>query len=271
MSDNPEEPRLRMEGLTYRYCVGSRPFGMQPVNTLDGVSLCVARAETLAIVGESGSGKSTLGRIVLGLLRPQAGRVLLNGRALEAHASEGERNLIQAIFQNPVMSFDPRLTVGEQIGEALTIHGMRGRDPIAERMRHVAARLGLSPAVLARRPGQLSGGQCQRAAIVRALIVEPELVVCDEPVAALDLSAQAQTLHLLREQQRLRGLSYLFITHDLRVARAVAHRSAVLHRGRIVEVAATEELFRAPRHPYTMSLLAAAPGARWTAALEKSA
>jgi ABC-type glutathione transport system ATPase component len=253
---NPrQEPRLRIDAVAYSYGAGVRRAGGTTHNALEEVCLHVERGETLGVVGESGSGKSTLGKIVLGLIQPHAGCVRLDGRPLDRATLHAERHRVQAIFQNPLAAFDPRLTLGAQIAEALVIRGMTQRETLDERVRDLARRLGLAPAVLSRRPLETSGGQCQRAAIARALIVQPDLIVCDEPVSALDLASQAQTLELLLEQQRARSLSYLFITHDLRVARAMAHRTAVLHRGRVVECAPTEELFRAPRHPYSRNLL----------------
>jgi peptide/nickel transport system ATP-binding protein len=226
---------------------------------LDGVSLRIAPGECLGLVGESGSGKSTLARMLLGLERPDAGRIVLLGHDLYALAPDELRRMrrhVQMVFQDPYGSLDPRHKVGRIVAEPL--HVLRA--PRGERHERVAQALrdvGLSAGDAARFPHEFSGGQRQRIAIARALITEPDLVVADEPVSALDVSIQAQVLNLLLDLKRRRGLAYLFISHDLAVVAHVADRVAVLWQGQIVEEGATAEVLRRPRHDYTKGLLAA--------------
>jgi oligopeptide/dipeptide ABC transporter ATP-binding protein len=233
------------------------------LRALDEVSLEIAPGESLGIVGESGSGKSTLARALLRLVAPDGGRALYRGTDL-ATLGAGElrrlRRHLAIVFQNPASSFDPRRTIGESVGEPLTVHEPAlGRDARARRVAAMLERTGLDPALAARRPHELSGGQCQRAAIARAMITAPELVVCDEAVSALDVSVQAQIVNLLLELGRERGVAYLFISHNLAVVRRIATRVLVLYRGRVVEVAPREALYAAPRHPYTRLLLDSVP------------
>jgi oligopeptide/dipeptide ABC transporter ATP-binding protein len=232
------------------------------VKAVDGVSFSIRRGRTLGLVGESGCGKTTVGRTILRLIPATAGRVLFEGIDVFAQDRRQMRSLrrrMQIIFQDPVGSLNPRMTVGSIVGEALTVHGIaRG----AERTRRVAdllSRCGLSPSHAGRYPHEFSGGQRQRIGIARALALNPDLIVCDEPVSALDVSIQSQILNLLRDLQREMGLSYLFIAHNLAVVEHFSDDVAVMYLGRIVEKASAEEIYRNPKHPYTQALLAAVP------------
>jgi len=233
------------------------------LRAVDGVSLRVRRGETMGLVGESGCGKSTLGRLMLRLVEPTFGRVVFDGRDLTPLSQRELRPLrrrMQIIFQDPYSSLNPRMTVREIVGEAIRIHKLaKSRRAEEERIVSLLENVGLRADVMDRYPHEFSGGQRQRIGIARALAVEPEFIVCDEPISALDVSIQAQIVNLLVELQERLGLAYLFVSHDLKVVEHVSHRVAVMYLGKIVEQAAADDLYEHPRHPYTRALLAAAP------------
>jgi oligopeptide transport system ATP-binding protein len=234
-----------------------------PLRAVDGVSFALAAGETLGIVGESGCGKSTLGRAILRLIEPTAGRIVWLGRdlaALEPEALRRQRRAMQIVFQDPLAALDPRMTIGDIIAEPLLTHepGL-GRAEIRARVRDMLAKTGLAPQMINRYPHEFSGGQCQRIGVARAMILEPRLIVCDEPVSALDVSIQAQIINLLMRLQREFGLSLLFISHDLAVVRHISHRILVLYLGKMMELADRDALYAEPRHPYTRALISAVP------------
>ncbi len=233
-----------------------------PVRAVNDVSFSLHRGRTLGIVGESGCGKSTLGFSVLMLQRSSAGQVLFDGidlGALKRASLRRMRRRMQIVFQDAAASLDPRVRIGDSLRSALDIHGLsKGRDR-APRIRHLLDVVGLGENFLQRYPHELSGGQAQRVAICRALAVGPELIVCDEPVSALDVSIQAQIVNLLQDLQRDMGLAYLFISHDLSVVRHISDHVAVMYLGKMVEYAPSQSLFARPSHPYTQALLSAVP------------
>jgi oligopeptide transport system ATP-binding protein len=257
------EPLLHVSNLVKHFPVRRGAFSRDrgAVRAVDGLSFALGVGETLALVGESGCGKSTTGRLVLRLLEPTSGSVHFDGvdlYALDAPALREKRRAMQIIFQDPYASLNPRMTVGQTLSEPLALHGLSpGRRE--ERLAELLHAVGLAPQHAARYPHEFSGGQRQRIGIARALAVEPRLIVCDEPVSALDVSIQAQVINLLCDLQKSLGLSYLFIAHDLAVVKHIATRVAVMYLGRMVEHAETRALFAAPRHPYTQALLSAIP------------
>ncbi|HJS83914.1 MAG TPA: dipeptide ABC transporter ATP-binding protein [Acetobacteraceae bacterium] len=256
---------LEASGLAKHYPVRrglvlSRTVGM--VRAVDGVSFALGRGETLALVGESGCGKSTTARLVLRLVDPTAGTIRFDGQDITRLSGVPLRRLrrrMQIVFQDPFASLNPRMTVGAILAEPLVVHRIGTRRSRAHRVRELLGLVGLAPYHAQRYPHEFSGGQRQRIGIARALAVEPELIVCDEPVSALDVSIQAQVINLLKDLQARLGLTYLFIAHDLAVVKHTADRVAVMYLGQIVEIAGKRELFADPRHPYTRTLLAAIP------------
>jgi oligopeptide/dipeptide ABC transporter ATP-binding protein len=255
---------LEVQDLVRHFVVRRSLLGrpLATVQAVDGVSFSVAAGETLALVGESGCGKTTVSRLVLRLIEPTAGTVRFDGRdvlALDPTALRRFRRQAQLVFQDPYGSLNPRMTVGEILAEPLALHTTLPSGKRAGRVAELLDMVGL-PGVAARRyPHEFSGGQRQRVAIARALAVEPKLVICDEPVSALDVSIRSQILNLLRELQRRLGLAYIFISHDLAVVKHIADRVAVMNLGRIVETAPAEQLFAQPRHPYSHALISAIP------------
>ena len=248
--------RYRLRGGFGRRARGAAP---EVLRAVDGVDLTIAKGETLGLVGESGCGKSTLGRAILGLESPSGGSVRYAGEALTASRTRAQRRRIQMVFQDPYSSLNPRMTVKQTLAELLRAHRMVPKDAIEARCLELLDLVGLGARALDAHPRQFSGGQRQRVAIARALALEPELLIADEPVSALDVSVQATVLNLLDELREKLGLTVLLIAHNMAVVRHVSDRVAVMYLGRIVETAATDELFTNPRHPYTKGLLTAVP------------
>jgi oligopeptide transport system ATP-binding protein len=260
-----QELLLEVRHLVKHFPVGGGFLGGHRglVRAVDDVSFAIRRGETLGLVGESGCGKTTTGRAILQLERPTSGQVLFEGRdltKLDETELRDTRRRMQVIFQDPYSSLNPRMTVGQMLAEPLAVHGIvRDATARAARVRDLLERVGLLPQHASRYPHELSGGQRQRVGIARALAMEPTLIVCDEPVSALDVSIQAQIINLLEDLQQELGLTYLFIAHDLAVVRHISDRIAVMYLGKIVEIADRRALYEDPQHPYTRALLAAVP------------
>jgi oligopeptide/dipeptide ABC transporter ATP-binding protein len=258
------EPLLRIRGLQKRFPIRGgllqRPVAW--VNAVDDLSLDIHRGEVVGLVGESGSGKTTAGRTILRLLEPTAGSIRFDGQeiiGLSKDAMRAQRRRMQIVFQDPYASLDPRQRVREVIGEALEIHNIGTKEDRRDRVAALLEKVGLTADAMDRFPHEFSGGQRQRVGIARALAVEPDFIVADEPVSALDVSVQAQVVNLRRDLQRELGLAVLFIAHDLAVVRYISDRVAVMYLGRMMEIAPSESLYERPRHPYTLALLSAAP------------
>ncbi|AGA70115.1 oligopeptide/dipeptide ABC transporter, ATP-binding protein [Desulfitobacterium dichloroeliminans LMG P-21439] len=260
MTEN--QPLLSLKGVKKYFPVGSGLFGKKNnfVKAVDGVSLDIYPGQTMGLVGESGCGKSTIGRMVVGLTNPTAGEIYFEGKKLSEYKSKKEmgKNL-QMIFQDSYSSLNPRMSVADIIAEPLVLHKVGTSKERRKRVDELLERVGLATYHGSRYPIEFSGGQRQRIGIARALALQPKLIVCDEPVSALDVSIQAQILNLLKEIQRDMGLSYLFIAHGIQVVKHISDKIAVMYLGKISEFAEKEELFANPHHPYTKALLAAVP------------
>src|SRR5437588_548779 len=262
MSTTP--PLLSVRNLVKHFPVkkGILQHTVGQVHAVDGISFDIAEGETLGLVGESGCGKSTAGKAILKLIEPTAGEIRIKGERID-RLSRREmrpyRRQLQVVFQDPYSSLNPRLRVRDIIGEPLLNYGVSGGRELQHRVAELALKVGLRPEALDRFPPEFSGGQRQRIGIARALALHPSLIVCDEPVSALDVSVQAQVINLLGDLQREFGLSYLFVAHDLAVVEHISHRIAVMYLGKIVEIADKRALFTRPQHPYTEALLSAVP------------
>ena len=257
------EPVIRVEGLEKHFQIRTGSLGRKAlIHAVNGVTLEIAKGETLGIVGESGCGKSTLGRTILKVWEPDAGRIWYDGTditGLSRHQMRPWRRRMQMIFQDPYASLNPRFTVGELIAEPMEIYRTHGESEQRERVQELLETVGLKPDHIRRYPHEFSGGQRQRIGIARALALEPEFIVCDEPISALDVSIQAQIVSLLERIQDEKGLSYLFIAHDLTMVRHISHRIGVMYMGGLVEVGPADEICEHPIHPYTKLLMSAIP------------
>lgn len=265
-SNNEKKVLLQVESLQKYFNVGSGWGRKKYVQAVERVSFSINKGETLGLVGESGCGKTTLGRAVLRLHEPTGGKIIYDGETIYDHNQKKQpdmhpyRRRMQIIFQDPSASLDPRMTVGEIVGEALDIHNMcKSRKERTERIRELLARVGLNSEHSNRFPHEFSGGQQQRVGIARALAVEPDFIVCDEPISALDVSIQAQIVNMLEDMQEELGLTYLFIAHDLSVVKHISNRIGVMYLGNLVEVGESNEVYSNSLHPYTQTLLSAVP------------
>jgi ABC-type glutathione transport system ATPase component len=257
MSETSTPPLLRIEDLAVEY--PTKGWRSRPRRVIDGVSLTIAPGETLGLVGESGSGKTTIGRALLGLAPVASGTITYDGREVQNLQRKDRRSIgIQAVFQDPYTSLNPVMSVGEILAEPLLVQGVSRKDARA-RVKQLLDRVALPSDAIERLPREFSGGQRQRIAIARALALKPKLIVCDEPVSALDLSTQATVMDLFIELQETTGVSYLFVSHDLSVIRHISHRVAVLFKGEIVETGTGRDVTSNPTHPYTQRLLMASP------------
>ena len=264
MSPEQQRPLLEVFDLKKHFPVhrGLMQRGKEPVRAVDGISFRLHRGETLGLVGESGCGKTTVARTVLRLTEPTAGRVVFDGTDLKGATAAEVRALrprMQMIFQDSYSSLNPRMSVGRSIAEPLLQHTPMKRAERAERVGKLMSIVGLDPKLAARMPHEFSGGQRQRVGIARALALKPDLIVCDEPISSLDISIQAQIVNLLADIQEQFGLTYLFISHDLGMVKHLCDRVAVMYRGKIVEIAPTQALFRDPKHAYTRALFSSVP------------
>jgi oligopeptide transport system ATP-binding protein len=251
---------IRVENLKKYFSIKMGFMKYNHVQAVEEVNFSIRKGETLGLVGESGCGKTTLGRTILRLYEPTSGKVFYDGEDLTQVNMMPYRRKMQIIFQDPSASLDPRMTVGEIVGEAIDIHGLaQSKNEKTEMVRSLLSRVGLNTEHSNRYPHEFSGGQQQRIGIARALAVQPEFIVCDEPVSALDVSIQSQIVNMLEDMQNDMGLTYLFIAHDLSVVRHISNRIGVMYLGNIVELAESRELHRNPLHPYTKTLLSAVP------------
>ncbi|WP_421902378.1 ABC transporter ATP-binding protein [Maridesulfovibrio sp.] len=252
---------LEIKGLKRHYPVsnGLLSLSKATVKAVNGVTLEVKKGETLGLVGESGCGKSTLARLLTGLEKPDQGNINFKGRRLDEWTATERSTMLQMVFQDPYSSLNPRQRIGRIISESMRIHKSGSKDEIQQRVEELLVQVGLRPEHHKRYPHEFSGGQRQRVAIARAIAMNPDLIICDEPVSALDVSVQAQVLNLLKAIQQEFGLSYVFISHDLSVVSHISDRVAVMYLGQLMEVATAEELYRNPQHPYTQILLDAVP------------
>ena len=256
---------MRVEDLVKHFEIRGGLLGFSrvgAVHAVDGISFDVRRGETLGLVGESGCGKTTLGKVILRLIPASSGRIYLNGRDVLSMSQEQLKDVprqMQVVFQDPYASLNPRMTVGEIVGEGPLVHGLSDKKAREELVRSLLAKVGLNQSHIHRYPHEFSGGQRQRIGIARALALNPDFIVLDEPVSALDVSIQSQVLNLLADLQAELGLTYLFIAHNLAVVRHISDRVGVMYLGKLVELAAVDDLYATPKHPYTVALLSAVP------------